>query len=193
MIEDELIRIWQSSPNQEQIKFERSRLMIDVQSSIDRFHKSIKYRDLMETIPAIFIIPFMAHTAYTIPFTLSKIGAIWIILSIIYIIIRLQNSKKHKPSAFTETYWDYLNETKVYLNIQKKLLDTVMYWYFSPVAIGIALFFIGAIKDIQELLIKLSGLIGLGIVIYFLNKRAVKKQINPRLKKIDELIKVMEE
>jgi amino acid permease len=115
MMEDELIKIWQSSPNQERIKFEKSKLMMEVQSSLDRFHKSIKYRDLMETIPAIFILPFLLHIAYTIPFTLSKIGAIWCVISGIYIIIRLSRAKKNKPSAFTETYRDYLNKTKEYL------------------------------------------------------------------------------
>jgi hypothetical protein len=193
MMEDELIKIWQSSPNQERIKFEKSKLMMEVQSSLDRFHKSIKYRDLMETIPAIFIIPFLLHIAYTIPFTLSKIGAIWCVISGIYIIIRLSRAKKNKPSAFTETYRDYLNKTKEYLFVQKKLLDSVMYWYFTPLAIGISLFFLGSIRDTKELITKFTILIVMGVIVYFLNKRAVKKQIAPRLKKIDELIKVMEE
>ncbi|MDX1768666.1 MAG: hypothetical protein R3294_11475 [Arenibacter troitsensis] len=193
MIEDELIKIWQSSPNQERIKFEKSKLMIDLQSSLDRFHRTIKYRDLMETIPGIIIIPIFVYIAYTIPFTLSKIGAIWIILSIIYIIIRLQKAKKIRPGSFTETYRDYLIKTKEYLFIQKKLLDTVIYWYFSPIAIGIVLFSIGAINNIKDLLVNLGGLIVLGIIVYILNKRAIKKQITPRLKKIDELLKVMEE
>ena len=193
MMEDELIKIWQSSPNKERIKFEKSKLMIDVQSSLDRFHRTIKYRDLMETIPGIIIIPIFVYIAYTIPFTLSKIGAIWIILSIIYIIIRLQKAKKIRPSSFTETYRDYLIKTKEYLFIQKKLLDTVIYWYFSPIAIGIVLFSIGAINNIKDLLVNLGGLIVSGIIVYILNKRAIKKQITPRLKKIDELLKVMEE
>jgi len=42
-MEEELIKIWQSSPNQERIKFERSRLMMDVQSSMDDFNKKIKF------------------------------------------------------------------------------------------------------------------------------------------------------
>ena len=50
MIEDELVKIWQSSPNQERVKFEKSRLMIDVQSSLDRLHRFVKYRDLMDTM-----------------------------------------------------------------------------------------------------------------------------------------------
>lgn len=192
-MKDELIKIWQSSPNQERIKFERSKLMLEIRSSLDQFHKSIKYRDLIETVPAIFLIPLFVHIAYTIPFTLSKIGAIWIVLGIVYILIRLQKAKKQKPGDLTETYRDYLIKSKEYLNVQKKLLDTVLYWYFMPTAFGIVLFFIGAVKEIQELLLKLGGLIVLGMVVYLLNKRAVKKQITPRMKKIDELIQVMEE
>jgi hypothetical protein len=37
-----------------------------------------------------------------------------------------------------------------------------------------------------------AGNVVLGIIIYFLNKNAVKKQFIPRLRKIDELIRVME-
>jgi len=33
----------------------------------------------------------------------------------------------------------------------------------------------------------------LGIIFYFISKRAVRKVIMPRLNKVDELIKVMEE
>jgi preprotein translocase subunit YajC len=68
-----------------------------------------------------------------------------------------------------------------------------MYWYFTPLAIGISLFFLGSIRDTKELITKFTILIVMGVIVYFLNKRAVKKQIAPRLKKIDELIKVMEE
>ena len=35
--------------------------------------------------------------------------------------------------------------------------------------------------------------IATGVGVYLWNKRAIKKQITPRLKKIDELLQVMEE
>lgn len=42
-------------------------------------------------------------------------------------------------------------------------------------------------------IIKMSVLIsGVGIGTYFLNKRAVRKELIPRLEKIDELIRVLE-
>ena len=193
MIEDELVHIWQSSPKVEQIKFEKSRLMIDVQSSLDRLQKSWKYMELREIIAALVVIPIFIHRAYISTEFLTKIGAMWVVFSAIYIIFRLRNVKKHKSNTFTETYLNYLYKTRKYLNIQKKLLDTVLYWYFLPIAIGIVLIFAGTIKDMKVLFLNVLGLIVLGGIIYFLNKRAAKKQVVPRLKKIDELIKVLEE
>ncbi len=54
MIEDELIKIWQSSSKQELIKFEKSKLMIELQSSLNRLHRWWKYLELSETLLAVF-------------------------------------------------------------------------------------------------------------------------------------------
>ena len=193
-MEDELVKIWQSSPNQERAKFEKSRLMIDVQSAVDHLHKKIKNRDLMEQIGAMVGIPVFAYYAYSIPFILTKIASVLIIFWGIYVLIRLRNAKKHKPSAFTETYLEYLYKTRQYLNIQKQLLDNVLYWYILPAMILVFLFVLG--PGISGRLLKVIkvgvGDIALAVALYFLNKRAVKKQFIPRLEKIDELIRVME-
>jgi hypothetical protein len=195
MIEDELIKIWQSSPNQERVKFEKSRLMIDVQSSLDRFHKAIRNRDLTETIAAIIVIPVFAYYAYIIPHTATKIASVLIALWAVYVVIKLKKARKSKPGAFTETYQEYLYKTREYLIVQKKLLDTVLYWYILPGFAFILLFLLGFIgmPEKHNYIIKTGTLSTvLGVLVYFLNRRAVKKRITPRLEKVDELIKVME-
>ncbi len=195
-MEDELIKIWQSSPNQERIKFEKSKLMIDVQSSLDRIQRLWKYMIIRETIAAMITIPAFIHMTYYIPYTISKIGSIWIVLSVIYILVRFKSVKKYKPTDFTETYIDYLYKTKDYLNAQKKLLDTVLYWFILPVFPGFAMVLMGFIHIPEKrklIVITALSFVILAILIHFLNKRAVKKEFVPRLKKIDELIKVMEE
>ncbi len=103
MIEEELIKIWQSSPNQERVKFEKSRLMIDVQSSMDHFHRKIKYRDLREQIAVAIIIPVFAYYAYSIPHLLSKVASVLIIGYALFVAIRIKKAKKHKPGAIAET------------------------------------------------------------------------------------------
>jgi hypothetical protein len=194
MIEDELVKIWQSSPNQERIKFERSRLMLDVQSSLDRLHWKIKYRDLMEQIAVIATIPVFAYYAYNIPFTLTKIASVLIILFGVYVIIRLRNAKKHKPGALTETYLEYLYKTREYLKVQKNLVDSVLYWYLLPGGVLIFLFILGpGIAGRLPQIIKMGVITtAIGAAGYLLNKRAVKKQFIPRLEKIEELIRVIE-
>ena len=194
-MEEELIKIWQSSPNQERIKFEKSRLMLDVQSSMDRLHRSIKYRDLREQIAVAIVIPAFAYTAFAIPHLLSKVASVLIIGWALYILIRLRKAKKHKPGAFTETYLQYLHKTKDYLLIQKQLLDSIMYWYILPGMTLTMLFFMGfGVVGRSVQIIKYAlGNVALAIATYFLNKRAVKREFIPRLAKIDELINLMEQ
>jgi hypothetical protein len=196
MMDEELIKIWQSSPNQERVKFERSRLMIEVQASMDHFHKKIKYRDLMEQLAVVIVIPVFAYYAYSIPQTLTKIASVLIIFWGIYIVIRLRNAQKNKPGALTETYLKYLYKTREYLRVQKHLLDSVLYWYVLPGFVLISMFilgFIGVPGKSQSTIKMMVGNVVLAVTIYFLNKRAVKKEFIPRLEKVDRLIIAMEQ
>ena len=195
MIEDELVRIWQSSPNQERVKFEKSRLMIDVQSGLDRVQKAVKYRDLLDTVSALIVIPVFAVYIYFVPFTLSKIASGLIALWTVYVIFRIRKAKKNRPGTFTGTYLEYLHKSRHFLIDQKELMDTVLYWAILPFVTFSSLFFIGFWErpgPVINRAMTLGGNYVLGIVIYFMNKWAVKKQIMPRLEKVEELIKVME-
>jgi hypothetical protein len=194
MIEDELVKIWQSSPNQERVKFEKSRLIMEVQSTVDDVHKKIKNRDLAELLAGVLIIPVFAFYAYSIPFVLTKIASVLIICWGIFVIIRLRNAKKHKPGAFTESYLDYLYKTREYLKIQMNLIDSVLNWYILPASILVLLFNMGpGIAGRLLIIVKWGAfLVVFGAIIYYLNKRTVKKQFIPRLEKIDKLIDMME-
>jgi hypothetical protein len=196
MMEEELIKIWQSSPNQERIKFEKSRLIIDMQSSMDKFHRAIKNRDLREQIGIAIVIPAFAYSAYAIPFLLTKLASVLIIIWAIYIAFRLRNAKKHRPGAFFESYLEYLHKTREYLRIQKQMMDNTIYWYILP-GISLTMLFVlgfsgepGRSKIITRMAI---FNVVLAVVTYFMNKGAVQKEFVPRLKKVDELIQVMEQ
>ena len=191
MMEDELIKIWQSSNNQERIKFNKSKLMIELQSSLERLHRWWKYLELVEVISAIIIILAFTLITYHSPYTTTKIASVLIILFGINILIKVLGIKKFKPSDLEENYLEYLNKTKEYLEAQKKLLDTAVYWVVLPIYPILLLFFI-AFWDIpeQRYLIALIYLaaIGMGIYGYFLNKRRVKNEINPRIARVNQLI-----
>ena len=195
-MEEELIKIWQSSPNQERIKFEKSRLIIDMQSSMDKFHRAIRFRDLREQIAIVIVIPAFVYSAIAIPFLLTKLASVLIVIWAIYIFFRLRSARKHKPGAFFENYLEYLRQTKAYLQIQKQMLDNIIYWYILP-GMSLTMLFVlgfsgepGKSKFIMRMAV---GNVVLAVVTYFLNKNTVRKEFIPRIKKVDELIQVMEQ
>lgn len=194
MMEEELIKIWQSSPNQERIKYEKSRLMLEVHASLDKFHKAVKYRDLREQIAVAIVVPIFAIGAFIAPTIVSKIACVLIIAWAFYVLYQIRQAKKRKPGTFSDTYLNYLYRTREYLHIQKYLLDNILYWYILPGVFLTMLFTVGlGIADRIKPIVKMAVLnVGLGVATYFLNKRAVTKEIMPRLNKVNELIQVME-
>ncbi|WP_420399893.1 hypothetical protein [Flagellimonas sp.] len=202
MIEDELIQIWQSSPKHERIKFEKSRLLLDVQNRLDSFDRAVKIRDTVEISVAILMTPLFLYQVYRQPNVLAKIGAIWIVAYILFVVYKLLKVKKEKPSEAT-SYLEYLKQSKIYLEKQKRLIESVLYWYILPGLMGCTIFLIGSLdllnKTWQEIIkikkvwVGLSAFTGVGAFTYWLNKRGVKKEFIPRLKKVDELIRLMEE
>lgn len=196
MMEDKLIKIWQSSPEVEQLKFEKSRLMLDLQSSLNRIHRSWRNMLIRESLAAVITIPIFTYQACTHQFTLTRIGSGLIVLAVIYIFFRLLSIKRQNPNDYSETYLDYLYMSKEVLGIQKKALDNVLIWYMLPIYPGLVLFMLGFVhipEKLKYILLAISTTIGMSIGVHFLNKWAAKKQFTPRLQKIDELIEVMEE
>ncbi|TGV02221.1 hypothetical protein [Flavivirga rizhaonensis] len=195
MIEDELIKIWQSSSNQERIKFEKSKLMIELQSSLGRLHRWWKYIELVEVIMAIIGILLSIFLVFFIPFVLIKIAIVFIIICAIYLIIKYQGVHRFKPSDLEENYLDYLRNTREYLEVQKKFLETYVHWGILPIYPIMVLFTIGIWENAPIYFIVFINIavIGIGIYGYFLNKKRVEHEINPRIARIDELIKTLNE
>ena len=199
-MEDELIKIWRSSSNQERIKFEKSRLMIELKSSLERHHRRWKHLELVESAMAAVIgVLLSIIMMFIIPFILIKIGLILLAILAMYLIIKHQRVKKFKPNDLEDNYLDYLKKTRKYLEVQKQYLKTYVYWGILPAYPIMLLFTIGMWGKVKVpaftyfiVFINVATII-IGIYGYYLNKKRVKKEINPRIAKVDELIKRLEE
>ena len=190
MIEDELIKIWQSSSNRERIKFERSKLMIELQSSLKHLDRWWNYLELSETVLAIFGILLSTLLLFKIPFILTKIALALMIVCAVYLIIKYRGVKKFQPSDLENNYLNYLKKNREYLQAQKKFLKTYFYWGILPVYPIMLLFTISIWEEVPMQLIVIINVatIGIGIYGYFLNKKRVKREITPRISGINELI-----
>jgi uncharacterized membrane protein len=198
MIEDELIKIWQSPSNQEYIKFEKSKLMIELESSLNRLHKWWKYLELSETILAVFGVLLSILLLFKIPFILTKTALGLMIICAVYLIIKYRGVKKFYPNELEENYLNYLKKNKEYLLVQRKFLNTYVYWGILPVFPIMMLFTISIWNKIPEnfiigLIFINIATIGIGVYGYFSNKKRVKKEINPRISRVNELINKLEQ
>lgn len=196
MMEDELIKIWQSSPEVEQVKFEKSRLMLDLDHSLGRFYRWLKYAVLIEQLAAMITVPIFLYYIYWVPPSLSKIASLLIVLYIIWYMFRLKKIKGRKPESVALSYLEYLKSNRTYLKYLKDLADTMVYWYFLPLFVAVIIFISGyyleGIIDKVKFIKIIFSLIVFNVALCFLARWNVKRIYGPRLQKIDELIEVME-
>jgi len=195
MIEDELNKIWQSSSNRERIKFEKSKLMIELQSSLKRLDRWWNYLELSETILAVFGVFLSIFLLFKIPFILTKVALALMIICAVYLITKYRGVKKFQPSDLEMNYLDYLKKNREYLQAQKKFLRTYIYWGILPVYPIMVLFTISVWAKTPMYLIILINVaaIGIGIYGYFLNQLRAKKEIDPRIIRVNELINRLEQ
>lgn len=196
MIEDELINIWQSSSNQERLKFEKSKLMLELQSSLARLHRWWNYIERVNVISALITIPIFMAIVYWAPYTSVKIASALVIIWSIYVGIRMSSVKKFKPSDLEENYLNYLEKTKVYLLAQKRMIETSLNWAILTIYPIVLLFFVDLLeKPLARYMavVIFLALVGVGVYEYYLSKRRVKNEINPRIASVDKLIEDLKE
>jgi len=194
MNEDELKEIWKYSPDEDAVRLEKSRLILEVQSDIDHWSGMLKSRN--KVIIAIVMIGWLlifGMMAFTTPYLLSKAGILLTALSFIFWFVQLKRVKKLKPRSFSETYLDYLYGIRKYLKAEIKLQNKVVYWFYLPGSIVTLLWHIGSFKTFHDSMTNIFVTIGLMIVVYLSYKKVSGKFFPRRLKKVEELINMLEE
>lgn len=188
MLENELEIIWQNSTKVEVVKFNKSKLLIDLDSQLKSFDRSLKKRDRREIIAAALVILIFGTGAFFFTNILSRLG---MVLGALYgglVIYVFKNVKKHRPTNNALPIKDYLVEYRQYLAKERNLIANVIYWYLLPPFIACLLFFIGQNMSITQLAVYMLIIFCIYAFIFFLNKLGVNKSFDPLIKKLDEAI-----
>lgn len=189
---DELQKIWHNCTKAEGVNFDKSKLLIDLNSQLRSIDRIIKNRDRREIIAAAIVILAFGTGAFYYTALLSRVGMILGSLYGVLVIVMLKNVKKYKPTNYALPIKDYLIKYRKYMAKERSLLDNVIYWYLLPPFISSVLFFIGQNIGITLIIILALFIFGLYTILYFLNKRGVKKTFDPLIKKLDETINDIE-
>ncbi|WP_074407707.1 hypothetical protein [Aquimarina megaterium] len=206
MLEQELKEIWKNSSETERIKFDLSKLMIELNDKINRFERAFRRRDREELITTVISIPIFGCIAYLIPFPITKVGVILAMIGFIWGIFERRNHRKQKaPINLTLPFQEQLENQKNNMYREVKRYDTVLYWFLIPSFIPYAISIIGLgdpteyglSNTILNQLLPISFIYKIGslvfavvifVAIFWAYKRVIRKQFKPLIKDIDKVM-----
>jgi hypothetical protein len=187
MEESELKFLWKSVSDFEIVTFEKELLNQEVRQHVHSFNRKILVRDLVEIGMALMIIPIGLFIAYLIPDFFIRTGAILLVPSALLIIYKILKTRKIKnPVQRFTSNQQYLENNLVYYQNQKQLLGSVLYWYILPPGICALLILTGLDLPALKFYYSLAIALGVGYVVYWLNKMTITKKIDPLIKRLEE-------
>lgn len=203
MIEQELKEIWKHAPEQERIRFDVSKLLIDLDSKLEKLNSAIKRRDRSDLIVSIISIPMFAALFFVVPFPMTKVGILLGLLGFLWNILKRRNHMLQKlPGDPSQPFRQQLENQRTNLIQEARMMDTVLYWMLLPGFIPFAISILGLGDPIaygidhhiinqllpMPFMYKIAYLLFAVIVftaIYWENKRQIRKTLNPMIAEIE--------
>jgi len=184
---DELL---QSAWQKMKAPLQTGNILDNTMSEIETLKKKIRRRNRREIGAAIVLLLIFLPICCFAANIYSRTGAFIVVLSAIAIILKLQNRKNTAAADITLPPVPYLYQHLIYLKNEVRILSTVLYWYILPPMTGFALFFLGHDNNnIHSLIFHYGILIFVGLMVYILNKMAVKLILQPLVIRLETLLK----
>lgn len=189
MEKETLTGIWKKVSNDNLIQIKKNNFQMEINNKVSQLESAINSRNKLEIFVAILIMPFAVYKGLNAPTLISQIGAFLLIPSLLLIIYKLISGQKLKKYDLTKSLNEFLNHSYAVLKQEKQLLGSVIYWYILPGFISLSIYFIGKNSGLVKTALALSILALVNVFVYYLNMRAVKNQIEPVIKRIDQTLK----
>jgi len=191
---DDLKAGWKIEVEQTNESIDLTNMVESIEKETNKLDKSVKRRDLLEISIALLLIPVWTWKLFYSASLIQSVG-LWIaILACLFIPFKMLKAKQ-VDAPKEDSVLAFLAVEKMKLENQKKLLESIALWYISPLMLAIVLITAGAAVN-SEGLPQINQGLGiyyiscalLSVGVYFLNKRAAKKQFTPLLDKVNQRI-----
>jgi CubicO group peptidase (beta-lactamase class C family) len=192
---EDLQKAWQSQDASAKVAINTGVLMKEVRRNQRQFRATIFWRDVREVGVAAFLIWLFLHwgirdhnwSLYLVAFSCFFVGA--------FIIVDRLIQYQRRP-VVSENLLTCAESSLAQVNHQIWLLKNVFWWYLLPIEIGLGVFI--AVQAWHERQAGLPGIVGLAVYAlvcgltcwgtYWLNQFAVRKDLEPRRRKLETLL-----
>ncbi len=191
MNDDALKQLWQSQKISAPPSLPDAEQIARARRGMKRFERVIFWRDFSEVLVCGLTVIYFSLKLFQGYSVTTQVGCwIWI-LSASFIACNLVLSKRRVPAAdFAASMEDSIRTEIRKVDVQIRLLRSVLWWYLLPIALGANLFYTDGHAlgwaDIGYFLVTL----GVNIFIWWLNQRAVKRKLLPMKAELEALLGV---
>jgi positive regulator of sigma E activity len=170
-----------------------------VRSRLARATRTIRRRDFRETVAALVMIPFFIRATLDAPSTLWAIGSTLVVLSCLFIPIRLWLARRRDRDATELSVREALEVEVERIRDQERLLSSVLLWYVAPPLTGILLMVLGGsvnaagdpvsprFRAVYAVIV-----VVLGWFVVSLNRRAVRLRLRPLREELESWLAGLE-
>jgi hypothetical protein len=196
---DDLKSGWKTEVEQQCEQTNLTDVVRSLEKETNKLDKSVKRRDRLEISIALLLIPAWIWKLFYAASLIQSVG-LWIAILACLLIPYKMLKAKQVEGPKDDSLLGFLAVEKIKLEKQKKLLESIVVWYIAPLMLAIVLITAGATVNNsgfpqmnQNMGIYYFSCALLSVGVYFLNKRAVKKQFTPLLDKVNLRIKELTE
>lgn len=189
---DDLKQDWQQNIATDSTADNLEEVISMLEKEAAQIDKEVKRRDILEISISLLLIPCWIYGLVNSTSTMQIAGFCLAIMACLYIPYKLVVAKQVEPQKSDNVRAFLLNE-KQKNSQQKQLLESIVWWYITPLMTAILLITLGGsvneagIPSISSSLSFYYGILAILIVcIYFTNKRAAKKKFTPLLENIEQ-------
>lgn len=187
---DDAKACWQSQEQLAGVAMSDGQILEMVREESRAFDAKIRNRDLREILLMVVCAPFVLVTLLLPSSWVARAGALLVLAScaLMYWKLRRARGTGDRAASSTLSLTDVLRAQRAKVDAQIDLLNSVLWWYMAPLAIGAVMVVAGA-----------SGITGFTIVyallvvvvswrIYVANRRAVARVLRPQRDEITQLL-----
>lgn len=185
---------WRESPDPDREGADEEELLAFVREQSAAFEKKIRRRDLLETLAVVVVAAFFGYELVTATSWLVRAGAALVIAGGAFVVWWLHRARRAGPDrAGDRPVAEQLRAQRERLDIQIRLLKSVLWWYLAPLAAGAVLFAVGQGTPVWSTALTLGVVAVVCVVVWRLNQRAVERKLGPRRRELTRLLEQLDE
>lgn len=199
---DELQKIWHSQQADPKLTIDPDLLLKEIKRNKEYFESAIFWRDVREVGVAVMLVIFflyfgIKHSLW--PLSLLALLCLWV--GVFMVVDRIV--QKRRQPCLSDSLFNCVKSSLAQINHQVWLLRNVLWWYLAPLGAGLIIWFsycgisvmISEKPSIGYLLFILTCIVGTILLywgIYWLNQRAIRKELDPRKAELEQLLDSLE-